>query len=89
MIDEFDHIIKKPEEFNKDFLDTLRTPGYHSYIAYITASLHSLRELCIKSMLKSTFYSIFYELKLGKFTLLMSLIFINEKEMVSFQNRRN
>ena len=50
------------------YLDTLRTSGYYSYIAYITASLHSLRELCIKSMLKSTFYSIFYELRLGKFT---------------------
>lgn len=68
LIDEFEHIIEKPEEFDKDFLDTLRTLGYHSYIAYITASLHSLQELCVKSKLNSTFYSIFYELPLGEFT---------------------
>ncbi|OEU42401.1 hypothetical protein BGV40_09725 [Methanosarcina sp. Ant1] len=68
LIDEFDHIIKKPEEFNKDFLDTLRTLGNHGHIAYITASLYSLKELCIKSKLNSPFYSIFYELQLGELT---------------------
>lgn len=66
LIDEFDHIIKKPEEFNEDFLETLRTLGYQGNIAYVTASLHSLRELCIKSKLNSTYYSIFSEIQLGE-----------------------
>ena len=45
LIDEFDHIIKKPEEFNKDFLEALRTLGYHGHIAYVTASLQSLKKV--------------------------------------------
>lgn len=67
LIDEFDYIIKKPEEFKEEFLETLRTLGYQGYIAYVTASFHSLRELCTKSKLNSTFYSIFYESKLCEF----------------------
>lgn len=65
LVDEFDHIIKKPSEFNEDFLETLRTLGYQGYIAYVTASFHSLRDLCVKSKLNSTFYSIFYESQLS------------------------
>ena len=65
LIDEFDYIIKKPDEFNKDFLETLRTLGNHGYIAYVTASLRSLRELCINSKLNSTYYSIFSEIQIG------------------------
>ncbi len=64
LVDEFDHIIKKPYEFNEDFLETLRTLGYQGHIAYVTASFHSLRDLCSKSKLNSTFYSIFYESQL-------------------------
>lgn len=79
IIDEFEHIIEKPEEFNDDFLDTLRTLEYHSYIAYITASLHSLKDLYEKSKLKSTFYSIFYELQLNKFTSIEVTDFISAK----------
>lgn len=67
LIDELDHIIKKPDEFDEDFLETLRTLGYQGYIAYVIASFSSLRELCIKSKLNSTFYSIFYESQLSEF----------------------
>lgn len=65
LIDEFDYIIKKPDEFKEEFLETLRTLGNQGYIAYVTASFHSLKELCTKSKLNSTFYSIFYELNLS------------------------
>lgn len=68
IIDEFEHLFEKPEEFNIFFWNTLRTLGYHSHIAYVIASLHSLQELCEKSKLGSTFYTIFCELPLGNFT---------------------
>jgi len=64
LIDEFDHIIRRPDEYNNDFLDTLKTLGSQGYISYVTASLRSLRELCIRSKLNSTFYSIFSEIHL-------------------------
>ena len=90
LIDEFEHIIKKPDEFNKDFLETLRTLGYHGHIAYVTASLHSLRELCIKSKLNSTFYSIFYELQLSELTHDEITDFLSAKRKdVNFNCRRD
>ncbi len=68
IIDEFEHLFENPEEFNIFFWNTLRTLGYHSHVAYVIASLHSLPELCEKSKLGSTFYTIFGELTLGNFT---------------------
>lgn len=74
--------------YKKVYLDTLRTPGYHSYIAYITASLHSLRELCIKSKLKLTFFQYFANYHLENRLILMPLIFYQQKEMVSFSKHK-
>ena len=45
LIDEFDHIIKKPNEFNEDFLETLRTLGYQGYIAYVIASFSFIKRI--------------------------------------------
>lgn len=67
IIDGFEHIIRKPQEFNKDFFDTLKTVGEHENIAYLTASLYSLRDLFIENKLTSTYYGLFSELKLGEF----------------------
>lgn len=47
LIDDFDHIIREPEEFNRYFLETLRTLGCRGYIAYVTASFYSIKQINI------------------------------------------
>ncbi len=58
----------KKQEFNDDVFDTLRSLGNNGHIAYVTASLNSLKTLCEKGKFTSPFYNIFSEVKLGKFT---------------------
>lgn len=79
LIDDFDYIIKKPDEFNIDFLEGLRHLGSQGYVAYVTTSLRSLKELCNKSKLNSTFYMIFYELPLGELTASETTEFLSAK----------
>lgn len=79
IIDGFEHIIRKPQEFNKDFFDTLKVVGESENIAYLTASLHSLKDLFIENKLTSTYYGIFSELKLGEFTRDETSDFLNSK----------
>lgn len=88
LIDEFDHIIKKPNEFNEDFLETLRTLGSQGYIAYVIASLRSLNELYRRTKLCSPFYSILSEVKLGEFTQSETTDFLSAKrEGVYFDSK--
>ncbi len=67
LIDEFEGLTKK-QEFNDDVFDTLRSLGNNGHIAYVTASLNSLKTLCEKGKFTSPFYNIFSEVRLGKFT---------------------
>jgi hypothetical protein len=64
LIDEFENLTKRPEEFNKDFFDAMRSIGYHGNIAYVTASLHSLKWLCTAGNFTSPFYNIFSQVHL-------------------------
>ncbi|KCZ72415.1 ATPase [Candidatus Methanoperedens nitroreducens] len=64
LIDEFERIIKRPE-FDNDFFDTMRSLGNNGDIAYVTASLHSLKTLCIEGHFTSPLYNIFSEVPLG------------------------
>ena len=68
LIDECDKIANKTEEFNNDFIDTLRNLGTSHNIAYVTASLYSLKTLCTVGNFTSPFYNIFSEIPLAKFT---------------------
>ncbi|CAG0991819.1 hypothetical protein METP3_02699 [Methanosarcinales archaeon] len=67
LIDEFEVLTKK-QEFNDDVFDALRSLGNNGHIAYVIASLNSLKTLCEKGKFTSPFYNIFSEVKLGKFT---------------------
>jgi hypothetical protein len=67
LIDEFEGLTKK-QEFNDDVFDTLRSLGNNGHIAYVTASLSSLKTLCEKGKFTSPFYNIFSEVKLGRFS---------------------
>ena len=68
LIDEFENLTKRPEEFDNDFFDAMRSLGYHGNIAYVTVSLRSLRSLCIEGNFTSPFYNIFSEVPLGMFS---------------------
>jgi hypothetical protein len=68
LIDEFEKLTKKPEEFNNDFFDAMRSLGYHGNIAYVSASLHAIKMLCTAGNFTSPFYNIFSQVPLGLFS---------------------
>jgi hypothetical protein len=68
LIDEFENLTKRAEEFNNDFFDTMRSLGSHGNIAYVTASLHALKTLCTVGNFTSPFYNIFSQVHLGLFS---------------------
>ena len=68
LIDEFENLTKRPEEFTNDFFDAMRSLGSHGNIAYVTASLHSLKWLCTVGKFTSPFYNIFSQVPLGLFS---------------------
>ncbi len=68
LIDEFENLTKRAEEFNNDFFDTMRSLGSHGNIAYVTASLHAIKWLCTVGNFTSPFYNIFSQVPLGLFS---------------------
>jgi hypothetical protein len=68
LIDEFENLTKRAEEFNNDFFDAMRSLGYRGNIAYVTASLHSLKTQCTVGNFTSPFYNIFSQVTLGLFS---------------------
>jgi hypothetical protein len=56
LIDEFENLTKRAEEFNNDFFDAMRSLGSQGNIAYVNASLHA------------PFYNIFSQVPLGLFS---------------------
>ena len=67
-IDECEKIMKKPEEFDNDFIDGMRSIGSLGEIAYVTSSLYSIKWLCKTGNFTSPFYNIFSDLPLGRFS---------------------
>lgn len=85
LIDEFENLTKRSAEFNNDFFDTMRSLGSNGNIAYVTASLRSLRSLCIEGNFTSPFYNIFSEVPLGMFSPEETSEFLSaEREGVEF-----
>jgi len=67
LIDECENMIKRPE-FNNDFFETMRSLGNNGNLAYVTASLHSIKGLCMQGNFTSPFYNIFSDVPLGMFS---------------------
>ncbi len=67
LIDECENMTRRPE-FNDDFYDTMRSLGNKGAIAYVTASLHSLKTLCKFGNFTSPFYNLFSDVPLGIFS---------------------
>ena len=67
LIDECENMIKR-QEFNNDFFETMRSLGNNGNIAYVTASLHSIKGLCRKGNFTSPFYNLFSAVPLGMFS---------------------
>jgi len=79
LIDEFENLTKRAEEFNNDFFDAMRSLGSHGNIAYVTASLHALKRLCIAGHFTSPFYNIFSRVHLGLFSYEETTKFLSAK----------
>jgi uncharacterized protein len=67
LIDEFERITQKPELFTNDFFEELRSFANSGYIAYITASKITLREITENGDLTSSFYNIIPVIELNGF----------------------
>jgi len=68
LVDKFEKLIERPEEFNNDFFDAMRSLGSLGKIAYVTTSLHSLKRMYLEGYFTSDFYNIFSEIPLDQFS---------------------
>jgi len=67
LMDEFEKLTERTEEFTDDFYDSLRSLANNNLLGIITASQHSLRNLADQEKLTSPFFNIFHQLELGEF----------------------
>lgn len=63
-LDEFEHLVEKPQEFPEALYDAWRSLGANNQVAFLTASKTSLRELADQERLTSLFFNIFTHLPL-------------------------
>jgi len=68
LLDEFEKLTERPEEFDDGFYDTLRALGNNNLLGIVTASQHPLRELAEHGKLTSPFFNIFHQITLGEFS---------------------
>ena len=59
LIDEFDKIVKLPELFNEDFLETLRAVCNEGNLCIVTASKETLKDIITQGNLVSQLWNIF------------------------------
>lgn len=87
LIDEFESLTEK-SEFKNDVFEAMRSLGTNGNIAYITASLNSLKTLCKEGHFTSPFYNIFSEVPIGPFAPDETLEFLSaQKERVGFNEK--
>jgi hypothetical protein len=67
LMDEFEELTQKPELFNDRFFEALRSFCNGGFMAIVTASLHTLKELTDSGNLTSPFWNIFANRSLGGF----------------------
>ena len=84
LMDEFEKLIERSDEFTDDFYDSLRSLGDNNLVGIITASKIGLEELSAQKKLTSPFFNIFHQIELGEFTdnerdILLTSAYINGK----------
>ncbi|MEA3351033.1 MAG: AAA family ATPase [Chloroflexota bacterium] len=67
-VDEFEHLIKRKDEFPDSFYDTWRSLGNNNLLSIIVASQSPLNQLARQEKLTSPFFNIFTLMRLGEFT---------------------
>ena len=67
LMDEFEKLTTRPQEFTDDFYDSLRALGNHNLLGVVTASQQTLRALADQEKLTSPFFNIFHQITLGEF----------------------
>ncbi len=68
LLDEFESILKKREEFTEDFFEHFRSILNARKLVMITASKHPLFDLCTEENLTSPFYNVFQQQNISEFT---------------------
>ncbi len=68
LMDEFEKLTERAEEFTNGFYDSLRSLGNNNQIGIVTASQHPLRDLAEQKKLTSPFFNIFHQIQLGEFS---------------------
>jgi len=68
LMDEFEHLSQRTDEFPDNFYDALRSLGNNNFAGIVTASQHTLQSLAAEEKLTSPFFNIFNQVHLGEFT---------------------
>jgi len=66
-LDEFECLSTRPQEFGDNLLESWRSLGNDSQIAFVTSSAQPLDQVTKGSGLTSAFYNIFAQIRLGEF----------------------
>ncbi len=77
LLDEFEHLPQRAEEFSDSFYETFRSLGNNNIAGLITASQHSLQELAKQGKLTSPFFNIFHQVELKEFSKTEANVFLN------------
>jgi hypothetical protein len=68
LMDEFEHLSQRADEFPDSFYDALRSLGNNNLVGIITSSQHTLQSLAAQEKLTSPFFNIFRQIDLGELT---------------------
>ncbi len=68
LLDEFEHLPQRAQEFPDPFYETLRSLGNNNLVGLVTASQRNLRDLASQGKLTSPFFNIFHQIDLEAFS---------------------
>ena len=68
LMDEFEHLPQRKEEFADSFYDSLRSLGNNNIVGLVTASQSTLQDLASQKKLTSPFFNIFHQMDLKEFS---------------------
>ena len=83
LMDEFEKLTERANEFTDDFYDSLRSLGNNNLLGIITASQHSLHDLADQEKLTSPFFNIFHQIELGEFSELETQFLLNRGKVTA------
>jgi hypothetical protein len=77
LLDEFEHLPQRAQEFPDPFYETLRSLGNNNLVGLVTASQSNLSDLASQGKLTSPFFNIFHQIDLKEFSYIEANALLN------------